>query len=209
MKAIVRLVGVLLLIGCIAGGVMMYQRRAKAAQSGTPAQQSAKVERGSIFQAVASTGRVVSNLDVDIKCRASGQVVKLPFDVSQSVKKDDLLLQLDPADQQRSVQTAEVALAISQAKLAQAKQNLVVAEKTVVTARDRANSMLTSAQTRARDARAKADRRKQLIEQKLGSQEDYDAAQTEAARAEADLQTARVQVAEVKTQELEIGRAHV
>ncbi len=200
MKAIWSVVGVIVVVGGLAGAIFLYARHAKAAQPA--AAQVGKVEKGSIFQAVSSTGRVVSNLDVDIKCRASGQVVTLPFDISQSVKKDDLLLQLDPADQQRVVQQSEVSLAISQAKLAQAKQNLVVAEQSVVTARDRANSALTSAQVRARDAQTKADRRKQLIDQKLGSQEEYDAAEMDAAQAAADMTSISVQLEEIKTQEL-------
>jgi HlyD family secretion protein len=193
---------VLVLAGAGAAGYFAWRAYAakpvvKAAETTT-----APVARGSIFQAVSSTGRVVSNLDVDIKCRASGQVIKLPFDISQPVQKGDLLLQLDPADQQRSVMLAEVALSVASAKLAQARQNLVVAEQTVITARGRAQATLQSAEIRARDARSKADRRRQLIEQGLGSQEEYDAAETEAAQAAADLETAHVQVEEVKTLEL-------
>ena len=202
MKVLLRLLGVLIVVGAIVAGVVMYQRSVRASQAPVVASQTAKIEKGSIFQAVSSTGRVVSNLDVDIKCRASGQVIKLPFDVSQSVHQGDLLLQLDPADQQRSVEQAEVALAISQAKLAQAKQNLVVGEQAVVTNRDRANAMLESAKIRAKDAQSKADRRRQLLEQQLGSQEEYDAAQTDAAQAAADLASINVQLAEIKTQEL-------
>ena len=52
-----------------------------------------------------------SNLDVDIKCRASGQIAKLPFDVSDTVKKGDLLLELDPVDQERQVQQSQASLA--------------------------------------------------------------------------------------------------
>ena len=202
MKVLLRLLGVLIVVGAIVAGVGMYQRGVRASQAPVVASQTSKIEKGSIFQAVSSTGRVVSNLDVDIKCRASGQVIKLPFDVSQSVHQGDLLLQLDPADQQRSVEQAEVALAISQAKLAQAKQNLVVGEQAVVTNRDRANAMLESAKIRAKDAQSKADRRRQLLEQQLGSQEEYDAAQTDAAQAAADLASINVQLAEIKTQEL-------
>jgi multidrug efflux pump subunit AcrA (membrane-fusion protein) len=202
MKAIGRAVLVVLLVGAAVGATVLYQRQTRGAQAAAPVTQTAKIEKGSIFQAVASTGRVVSNLDVDIKCRASGQVIKLPFDVSQSVKKGDLLLQLDTSDQQRAVDQAQVALAVSQAKLAQAKQNLVVAEQTIRTTRDRVNAMLESAQTRARDSQAKADRRRQLLDQQLGSQEEYDQAQMDAAAAVADLASVRVQLEEIKTQEL-------
>ena len=68
-------------------------------------------------QAVSSTGKVVSNLDVEIKCKASGEIVKLPFDISQAVKKGDLLLELDPRDEQQRVRQAEATVRASQARL--------------------------------------------------------------------------------------------
>ncbi len=202
MKTALRIIGVLVVLGLIAGGAYYEWGRPGAQPAKAAATTTAAVERGSIFQAASSTGKVVSNLDVDIKCRASGQVIKLPFDISQSVKKDDLLLQLDPIDQQRAVQQSDVSLSIATAKLAQARQNLVVAEQSVKTSRDRADAMLRSAEIRARDTRSKADRRRQLIEQQLGSQEEYDAAETEAAQAAADLDSVKVQLEEIKTQEL-------
>ncbi len=86
------------------------------------------VERGSIVLQVLATGRVVANLDVDIKCKASGEIRKLPFDVSDTVKKGDLLVELNPVDEERNVRQAEISLLASQAKLAQAKQKLLVAQ---------------------------------------------------------------------------------
>ena len=37
------------------------------------------------------TETVRTNLDIQIKCKASGEIIKLPFDVSDSVNKGDLL----------------------------------------------------------------------------------------------------------------------
>ena len=48
---------------------------------------TAKVKRGTLVSSVAATGRVVANLDVDIKCKSSGTVVEVPKDVSDTVKK--------------------------------------------------------------------------------------------------------------------------
>ena len=62
---------------------------------------------------VAATGRVVSNLDVDIKCKASGEIITLPYDVSDAVKKGDLLVELDPIDEERVRLLREGALEVS------------------------------------------------------------------------------------------------
>ena len=165
---------------------------------------TAKVERGPIRLTVASTGRVVSNLDVDIKCKASGEVIKLPSDVSDTVKKGDLLVELDPINEERALKQAGVSLGISEAQLAMARQNLVVAERTLVTDRARAEAALKSAESRAKDARAKADRLKQLYAKSLASQEETDTAETAAVQAAADMDAARVKIEELKTQDFAI-----
>ena len=119
---------IILVVAALAGAGAWYFLRSQraAAESAKPAAATAKAERGPVRLAVASTGRVVSNLDVDIKCRASGEVKKLPFEVSDRVKTGELLFELDPTDMQRNVDRAKAALAQSQARLASARQNRVV-----------------------------------------------------------------------------------
>ena len=195
---------IIVLVLALAGGGAYYYwvYRPAAAKADAPTVVTAKVERGPIKQIVASTGRVVSNLDVDIKCKASGKVRKLPFDVSDAVKKDDPLLELDPIDEDRVVRQVEVRQAASQAKLKIARETLAVAERTLVTDRARAEVAVKSAEVRATDARAKADRMKVLLEKALISREDCDTAETAAVQAAADLDNAKVKVEELKTQEL-------
>ena len=63
-------------------------------------QQTEKVSRRTIEKIVSANGKVASNRDVDIKCQASGQVTELPVDVSDKVSPGQLLMKLDPRDQQ-------------------------------------------------------------------------------------------------------------
>jgi len=158
----------------------------------------ASVQRSDLVRAVASTGRIVSNLDVDIKCRASGEVIKVPFDISHKVTKGQLLLELDPLDQQRYVRKSETAVAQSKARLAQAQRSLALAEVNAVTTRKRAEAAVHSAEVKARIAQSKTRRRQRMLEAKLGSAEDLDTAEVDAAAASADLDTALVQTEEVK-----------
>ena len=72
---------------------------------------------GLIKEGSGVAANVLRNLDVDIKCKASGTIVELPFDVSDMVKEDQLLMKLDPVDEQRVVAQASVTLQASQAKL--------------------------------------------------------------------------------------------
>jgi HlyD family secretion protein len=209
MKKIILLVVVLALGG---GGFWYYQSYVAKAAPPPATNVSYTVAKGNIFQAVASTGRVVANKDVEIKCKASGQVVTLPFDdVGMTVKKDALLVQVDPVDQKRGVRQAEVGLEQAQAKLAQAQQNLTVAEQALATSRQRNQTLLKSTESAAKEARAKARRRRELFEQNLTSPEELQTAETVATQAEAEFQNAKTAEAELKTQEvsLEVKRKDV
>ena len=192
-------VAAVVLVGGVGGYLLFVGRSGQAA---TVVTTSAAVERGNIRQVVSCSGRVVANLDVDIKCKASGQITKLPFDVSDVVKKGDQLVELDPVDEQRVLHQAEVSLSASQAKLVTAKQNLAIAEANLATSEKRTKADLDSAKARAADARAKADRMKQLLEKKLASQEEADTAETAAVQAASDLIGAEVGLEEIQAQRL-------
>ncbi len=196
----------IVILAVAAGGAYYFWLRKPAAAAADPATSTAKVERGPIRQVVASTGSVVSNFDVDIKCKASGTVIKLPFDVSDTVKKGDLIVELDPTDEQRNVALAKVALDTSKAKLEQAQLDLKVQEETLTTETQRCNAALLSAEAQSKDAASKAERTKALLDQKLASGEEYETANTAAVQAEANLQACRVRLDELKTMQHTIDR---
>ncbi|MCX7015213.1 MAG: efflux RND transporter periplasmic adaptor subunit, partial [Candidatus Sumerlaeota bacterium] len=175
------------------------------------AKPTGEATRGPIRLSVSSTGRVESNLDVEIKCKASGQVITLPYDVSDPVKKGDLLVELDPVDESRNEKQAETDLAASEAKMAQSQQSLETAQMDLEIARRRADAAVKSAKAKADDAAAKAERMNKLLEAKRVSQEEYDTARTAAIQASADTETAQAQFDDLKVQEktLEIKRQDV
>ncbi|MGA2229820.1 MAG: efflux RND transporter periplasmic adaptor subunit [Tepidisphaeraceae bacterium] len=159
-------------------------------------------------QCIACLGTVASNLDVEIKSRATGEVVAIgpkeccgEFDLSAAVKKGDVLMQIDPADDSRGLQQAASQVAISQLRLDQSRQNLVVAQQELAQSREMADDNLASAEAQFQDARAKANRRKELLSMKLDTQEDYDTAVDAAAQAQNNLGNAKVAIEQLKTQE--------
>ncbi len=163
-----------------------------------------EVRSGTIEQSVNSSGVVVANLEVDIKARGSGEIVKLPFDISQEVKKGDLLCQLDSTDASLAVRSAEAAVAQSTARLAQAKFTLDEATHNLATTRDRNQATLASAKVKAANLLAKAERQKELVSQQLGSREELEAAQTDASAAEADQRAAEIAIEELKQKEIQL-----
>jgi HlyD family secretion protein len=194
-----KLIIIVVVLAAGGAGVFFWFRYNQNAVAAPPVT-TGKVERSLLRITVSSTGKVVSNLDVDIKCKASGEIVELPYDVSAPVKKGDLILRLDPNDENRRVRQAQVALRASKAKLETAVQNLKVAEATLLTDKARAESALKTAEVQAKDARTKADRLRELLTKKLASQEEYDTATTAVSQADSQLENARTRMEELKTQ---------
>ncbi|MDX9975011.1 MAG: efflux RND transporter periplasmic adaptor subunit, partial [FCB group bacterium] len=112
----------------LAGGFFWWKKTSAASVPEEVAPTYEAAQRGPIKQVVQCTGRTVSNLDVEIKCRASGEVLKLPYDVSDPVKKGDLVLELDPVEQERAVEIGKASMAAAEARLAQAESNLKTSE---------------------------------------------------------------------------------
>ncbi|MGE5707650.1 MAG: efflux RND transporter periplasmic adaptor subunit [Bacteroidota bacterium] len=64
---------------------------------------TAKVQRGDIKVTVSETGTIQPLVKVEIKSKVAGQVDKLFVDVGETVKKGQLLIQLDTTDMERSL----------------------------------------------------------------------------------------------------------
>jgi len=198
---------IVIVLGAAVGAYFLFFRGGEHKEDAN-GERTVRIERGTIRTVVSSTGRVVANLDVEIKCKASGEVVRLPFDVSDVVKKGDLLLELDPVDETRSVRRAETALGASKARLVQAQKNLDIAVRGLATAKQRARASLRGAEARAKDARTKAERMRQLLAKRLCSQEDCDTAETAAVQAAADLEGAKIRIEELATEEMALELRH-
>jgi HlyD family secretion protein len=194
-----KIIALAVIVALVAGGWWYWKSRTATKTAATPVS-TAKVERGPVRQAVSSSGKVVSNLDVEIKCKASGEVIKLPFDISQPVKKGDLLLELDPRDEQQRVRQAEATVRASQARLINARESLALADENLKSDRLRAEAALAAAQARARDARAKAERTRELQQKRLASLEETETAETAASQADADAESAAARIEEIKSQ---------
>ena len=166
---------------------------------------TARIERGPIQVSVACTGKVVSNQDVAIKSKASGEVKKLPFDISDSVRASDLLVEMDPTDEQRNLEKSQASMEAATAQLNHAKQDLIIAENQLVTTRVNIQAVLSSAKATWEDSESKAKREEQLYLKKLSSQEEMDTRRAEATKTKSAYEQALVKQEELKTQELELG----
>jgi multidrug resistance efflux pump len=167
-------------------------------------EQKYTVTKGFLSVLVETAGRVVPQEEVEIKCKASGEVIKLPVDVSDIVKKGDLLVQIDPENEQRSVRRSKITLAVTEAKYMQAKLNLQIAENNLKTETIRAKAELLSAEAKVKESRAKHERLKQLLDKKMASHEEVDTAHAVFYQALYNLESAKARLEDLKTEKVSI-----
>jgi HlyD family secretion protein len=186
------------LVGAGAGLFYWNSHRTAQAQSGAE-QKIVTVDRGDVRAIVSASGRISPNYEVDIKCKASGVVTTLPYDVADVVKKDSLVLALDPVDEERNVKKQQAALESAQCRRDNAQQALQMAEQTYETDKRQAEIALHSAQISAADLRSKARRAKELNAQGQLSGEESESAETAALTAESAVDNAKNAIEALKT----------
>lgn len=161
---------------------------------------TAPVTQGPIEKIVAATGKVEANFEVEIKAKASGKIIRLPYDVSDTVPQGALLVQLDPIDENRAVSQASASLAGLESKASQSRVNLTVAQRNLETDIAKAKADLSASQAKNKDAHTKAQRLKTLVQGRYISQEEYETGLTTASQADAELQNAQTRLRELQTQ---------
>lgn len=85
-------------------------------------------KRGDLAVEILETGRIEAREQVEVKSKVAGQVAEVLADEGARVQKDQLLLVLDPTDNEREVARAEAELAQARAAAGYAKR--VVARRT-------------------------------------------------------------------------------
>ncbi len=167
-------------LAIISGGYYYWTNKAKKAELEKNKVQTVEVKKANILNTVQTTGKVISNLDVEIKCKASGEIIFLPFDISAKIKKGDLLLKLNPVDEQRNVRQAEINLEQSKSALAKIEKDLILSKSNFTTTKSQALVDLESAKIKSKDLKTKAKRSRDLY--LLSTQRKLAVAQVEASR---------------------------
>lgn len=190
----------ILLAICAAGYYYYKQKQARASESDMAAMAAPKefpVEKGTIDLRVSTTGKVVSNLDVEIKSKASGQITHLPFDVSDTITSGDLLCVLDPVDENRNVAQRQAQLQATKARLEQAQQQLRIASNDVDTGTSTALAELDAAQVKYQELLSRMARQQDLYRKRLVSSEELDILRSELSATERSLKNAQVRMTEL------------
>jgi len=139
---------------------------------------STEVLRGDLKVKISATGIVEPNFKVEVKSKASGEVLKFAYEEGDRVEKGVLLLQLDKSDEQRNVAKAKAEKSRSVAQLKKAKTALLRQETKYETDLQKAKSSVESASASLKESEDKLKRQKDLFEKKITAQETLNSAET-------------------------------
>lgn len=146
--------------------------------------EAVEVTRGELVQAIVASGRIMTPQRVSIGAVLTGRVAAIPVQEGQSVRRGELLIQLDDRDERAAVAQAQASIAQAEAKIRQLREvGLPAAEQS-----------LLQAQANLRQARQQYDRTKALHSRGFIGQSQLDDAQRNLDVAESQFRAASVQV---------------
>lgn len=162
--------GIGVLVMCVAGAAAYFRIDADAA---TPRLMTSKATRGSIVQAVSSTGTLQPVDTVEVGTQISGTIKTLSANFNSIVKKGQVIATLDPALIESQVEQSRASVARLRADLEQSRVNV-------------------------KDTQQKLARAKALQAQQLIAQSDFDAAAIAAEAAAAALKSQQAQLGQAE-----------
>ncbi|MBI3004187.1 MAG: efflux RND transporter periplasmic adaptor subunit [Ignavibacteriales bacterium] len=154
---------ILAVVVIVVGGVGYYFLGNNKTKEQTPAgqvQRVIKAERGDLNLIVSANGVVQPINKVEIRSKASGQIVELTFEEGQAVSKGDLLTGIDQTQTRNDYDQAKADLALAEAAMAQAENNHKRAkelfEKKLISEQERDQSGVDYVRAQSQHVKAKA-----------------------------------------------------
>jgi len=231
--AMVALVAVLAIVA-----VVVVARSRRGGDNESANFRTAEVTRGDLFISVSASGVVEAESLVDVRSRATGQVVAVLVEESDHVEKGRLLVVIDDPDARAALENARTSYTGAQARLSQTQANVVIqragtatqvqqAEANVAAARARlaqlrtprpeevaqAEEAVRQAQANAELARQNLARNEQLFRDGFISRAQVDQARSEEQVAQSQVRSVQLRLQQVRTgasqQEVDVARAQL
>jgi HlyD family secretion protein len=126
-----------------------------------PLYEKAAVERRNIQVAVSASGAIEPILTVDVKSKASGEIIEMRIQTGDDVRQGDLLASIDPRVPRNNQAQADANLVVAQAQLTNAQAALARADTLykvqAITETELENARLAYANANAQVVRARTD----------------------------------------------------
>src|ERR1043165_6211505 len=195
-------------------------------ESSTPQYLTARVERGNLRNTVTATGALQAVTTVQVGSQASGTISALYADFNSTVKKGQVIAQLDPSQAKAQVDQARANLENARASLAQARAAVVNSRAGVSDAQARnlaakstvqnnqagvsgAEANLAVLKAQQDDALSLLKQQESLLKAGVIAQRDYDVAVTAYKTAEAKYNQALAQLNQAKLTEQSAASAGI
>ncbi len=153
------------------------------------------VRRGDLIVPITASGSIRPASVTNIKSEASGEVILLPFDLDQYVKKGDLIVQLDETDESRNVARATAEYQRAVVAYEQAKIRKELNQKVGV---ELAKAKLEQAEAQEDLAKLDDERRKRLNATDIIGKYESDVVEAKYRQARAATLAAKAQVTEAE-----------
>ncbi|HEY5292176.1 MAG TPA: biotin/lipoyl-binding protein, partial [Burkholderiales bacterium] len=140
--------------------------------------------RGDLVQTVVASGRIMTPQRVSIGAVITERVARIPVEEGQSVRRGEVLIELDDTDARAALAQAQASVAQAEAKLRQLRE----------VALPSAEQGLAQAEANSLQARQAYDRTRTLQERGFIGQSQLDDARRNLDVAESQLRAARLQV---------------
>ncbi len=172
----------ILFILLVAGAII----KSKNSRKGIPVTIS-KVEKRTIKEVVAGSGKIYPEIEVKISSDVSGEIVKLMIKEGDSVKANQVLAIVNPDTYESIVERANASLNNSKAQLSNSRARIIasIAQKEQIAAQ-------------LKNAKKSFDRSKKLFEQSVISESDYEKALSNYEGLQANLKSAEANIQSAK-----------
>ncbi len=177
---------VLLLILMAIGGYFYNQQRSDKGLEVYVEQ----VEKRTIEELVSASGKVFPEVEINVSSDVSGELVELYVEEGDSVTVGQILAKLDPDLYKSAVERGEASVDNSKAQVANAKANLSRSEAALQQSIAQKKQIVAQLE----NTRAVFNRNKQLLQDGVISQADFDNAQSSLRSFEANLEAANATV---------------
>ncbi|MFC1717465.1 efflux RND transporter periplasmic adaptor subunit [Candidatus Poribacteria bacterium] len=146
-KWVIIIVVVILAIG---GGAILVRGRGgeKAGDDAPGSTNTAKVERGDISVSVSATGTVEPLVTVEVRSKASGEIMSLYVEEGDTLYFDDMIAEIEKKYTQADVDKADADLRSAKARLVQAQDNIELQKIQTRIQIEQAEKNVTESQTR-------------------------------------------------------------
>jgi len=152
---------------------------------------TANVERSDIENSVMSTGKIEGIKQVDVGAQVSGEVTKLYVEVGDTVKKGDVIAQIDPVTLQNTLTTQQATLQQSKANLESTKSAYQTKQAALATARADLKGKIATLQ----QSQTEYNRLKSLLAMNAISKQELEQADTAVKTAQANVDSAKEAIA--------------